>query len=63
MEHKCKKTDRLNAERIALMSREEVYERYKEKKRMCKTVAQEVEMITSDPEMLMLRERLWGNDY
>ena len=53
----------LNREQISKMSREEVYERYKEKKRQCKTIAQEVEMITSDPEMLMLRERLWGNDY
>lgn len=48
----------LNREQVAKMTREEVYERYKEKKRMCKTVAQEVEMITSDPEMIMLRERL-----
>lgn len=52
-----------NAEQIAKMPREEVYERYKEKKRMCKTIAQEVKMITSDTEMIMLRERLWGNDY
>lgn len=70
MEHKCKKSDskpiekcELNREQIAEMTREEVYKRYKEKKRMCKTVAQEVEMITSDTEMLLLRERLWGNDY
>ena len=40
------------------MTREEVYQRYKEKKRQCRTVAQEVEMITSDSEMIMLRERL-----
>ena len=54
--------ENLNAEQIANMTREEVYKRYKEKKRMCKTVAQEVEMITSDPEMLMLRERLLRNE-
>ena len=40
------------------MTREEVYQRYKEKKRQCRTVAQEVEMITSDSEMIALRERL-----
>ena len=43
---------------IEEMTHEEVYQRYKEKKRTCKTIAQEVEMITSDPEMIMLRERL-----
>lgn len=43
---------------IEEMTHEEVYQRYKEKKRDCKTVAQEVELITSDPEMIMLRERL-----
>ena len=52
----------LNAEQIANMTREEAYERHKEKKRMCKTIAQEVEMITNDPEMLMLRERLLRNE-
>ena len=45
------------------MTHEEVYERYKEKKRHCKTVAQEVELITSDPEMIMLRERLMSDNY
>lgn len=40
------------------MTHEEVYNRYREKKKACKTIAQEVEMITSDPEMIMLRERL-----
>lgn len=54
--------ENLNAEQIANMTREEVYKRYKEKKRMCRTIAQEVEMITSDPEMLMLRERLLRNE-
>lgn len=43
---------------IEEMTHEEVYQRYKEKKRQCKTIAQEVECITSDPEMIMLRERL-----
>ena len=43
---------------IEEMAHEEVYERYKEKKRMCKTIAQEVELITNDSEMIMLRERL-----
>lgn len=43
---------------IEEMTHEQVYERYKEKKRMCKTIAKEVELITSDPEMIMLRERL-----
>lgn len=52
----------ITKEQIEEMPREEVYELYKEKKRQCKTVAQEVAMITSDPEMLMIRERLWGND-
>ena len=54
--------ENLNAEQIANMTREEVYKRYKEKKRMCRAVAQEVEMLTSDPEMLMLRERLLRNE-
>ena len=54
---------RLTKEDITKMSREEVYELYKKKKKMCKTIAQEVNLITSDPEMLMLRERLWGNDF
>lgn len=40
------------------MTHEEVYARYKEKKRQCRTIAQEVELITSDPEMIMLKERL-----
>lgn len=44
--------------KIEEMTHEEVYELYKEKKRKCKTVAQEVELITSDSEMIMLRERL-----
>lgn len=48
---------------IEEMTHEEVYERYKEKKRHCKTVAQEVELITSDPEMIMLRERLMSDNY
>ena len=43
---------------IEEMTHGEVYQRYKEKKRQCKTIAQEVELITSDPEMIMLRERL-----
>ena len=43
---------------IEEMTHEEVYERYREKKRGCKTVEEEVELITSDPEMIMLRERL-----
>lgn len=48
---------------IEEMTHEEVYQRYKEKKRQCKTIAQEVEMITSDPEMIMLRERLMSGRY
>ena len=47
---------------IEEMTHEEVYERYKEKKRMCKTIAQEVKMITSDTEMIMLRERLMSDN-
>lgn len=43
---------------IEEMAHEEVYQRYKEKKRQCKTIAQEVKLITCDPEMIMLRERL-----
>lgn len=43
---------------IEEMTHEEVYQRYKEKKRQCKTIAQEVKLITSDPEMIILRERL-----
>lgn len=43
---------------IEELTHDEVYERYKEKKRACRTIAQEVELITSDPEMVMLRERL-----
>lgn len=43
---------------IEEMTHEEVYARYKEKKRNCKTIAQEVALITSDPEMIMLREKL-----
>lgn len=43
---------------IEEMTHEEVYKRYREKKRGCKTIAQEVELITSDPEMITLRERL-----
>ena len=43
---------------IEEMAHEEVYARYKEKKRSCKTIAQEVNLITSDSEMIMLRERL-----
>ena len=43
---------------IEEMAHEEVYQRYKEKKRQCKTIAQEVKLITNDPEMIMLRERL-----
>lgn len=53
----------LNREQIENMSREEVYQRYKEKKRQCKTIAKEVEMITSDPEMILLRERLMSVRY
>lgn len=48
---------------IEEMTHEEVYQRYKEKKKQCRTVAQEVEMITSDPEMILLRERLMGFRY
>ena len=47
---------------IEEITHEEVYERYKEKKRMCKTIAQEVKMITSDTEMIMLRERLMSDN-
>lgn len=45
---------------IEEMTHEEVYKRYKEKKKQCRTVAQEVEMITSDHEMILLREMLMG---
>ena len=48
---------------IEEMTHEEVYQRYKDKKRQCKTIAEEVEMITSDPEMIMLRERLMSGRY
>lgn len=54
----------MNTEKqIEEMTHEEVYQRYKEKKRQCKTIAQEVKMITSDPEMIMLRERLMSGRY
>lgn len=43
---------------IEEMAHEQVYARYKEKKRACKTIAEEVELITSDPEMVILRERI-----
>lgn len=43
---------------IEEMTHEEVYQRYREKKMQCKTIAQEVELITSDTEMIMLIERL-----
>ena len=43
---------------IEQMTHEEVYQLYKEKKRACKTIAEEVELITNEPEMIMLRERL-----
>ena len=45
-------------EQIQEMTHEAVYNRYKEKKRKCKTIAEEVQLITSDSEMIMLRERL-----
>ena len=45
---------------IEEMTHEEVYQRYKEKKKQCRTIAQEVEMITSDHEMILLREMLMG---
>ena len=48
---------------IEEMTHEEVYRRYKEKKKQCRTVAQGVEMITSDQEMILLRERLMGFRY
>ena len=48
----------MTKEQISKMTHEEAYALYKEKKRKCKTVAQEVELITSDPEMIMLREKL-----
>ena len=43
---------------IEEMTHEEVYQRYKEKKRKCKNIAQEVKLVSSDPEMIMLIERL-----
>ena len=43
---------------IEEMPRQQVYELYRQKKRNCRTVAQEVECITSDPEMILIRERL-----
>ncbi len=56
--------ENLNKEKqIEGMTREEVYQRYTEKKRQCKTIAQEVDMITNDPEMIMLRERLMSGRY
>lgn len=48
----------ISNKQIEWMTHEQVYQRYKEKKRKCKTVAQEIELITSDPEMIMLIERL-----
>ena len=45
-------------QQIEKMTHEEVYQRYKEKKRQCKTIANEVELIANDPEMIMLIERL-----
>lgn len=45
------------------LTREEAYKRYKEKKKSCKTVAQEVEMLTTDPEMIMLTDILKSFKY
>lgn len=52
----------MTKEQVEKMTHEQVYERYKELKRKCKTIAQEVKLITSDPEMIMLRERLLGDN-
>jgi hypothetical protein len=48
----------MNKAQIENLTHEQAYELYKDKKRQCKTIAQEVELITSDPEMIMLREKL-----
>lgn len=47
-------------EELSNMSKEEVYRLFKEKKRQCKTIAQEIEMIYSDSEYQMIKERLEG---
>jgi hypothetical protein len=52
----------LNEEQISNMTHEEVYSLYKEKKRRCKTIAEEVNLITNDLEMIMLRERLMSDN-
>lgn len=49
---------KLEQKQVEEMTHEQAYQLYKEKKRKCKTVAEEVNLITSDPEMIMLRERL-----
>ena len=51
----------LNENQISNMTHEEVYSLYKDKKRRCKTIAEEVKVITNDPEMIMLRERLMSD--
>lgn len=51
----------ISNKQIEEMTHEEVYERYKEKKRACRTIAQEVELITNDPEMIALRNRLMSD--
>ena len=53
----------LNEKQISNMTHEEVYSLYKDKKRRCKTIAEEVKVITNDPEMIMLRERLMSDNY
>lgn len=48
----------ITKQQIEQMTHEEVHQRCKEKQRQCKTVAQYVEMITSDTEMLLLIDRI-----
>lgn len=53
----------LNKKQIQELPREQIYQRYKEKKRTCRTIAQEVEMSTTDPEMILIIERLKSEIY
>lgn len=48
----------ITKEQLAAMSHDEVYALFMEKKRQCRTCAQEVEMIIYDTEYNIIKERL-----
>lgn len=48
----------ISKEELSKMSKEEVYKLFKEKKKQCKTIAQEVNMINNDSEYQIIKERL-----